>query len=84
MLISFTDDVSTVGQGKRLASWHISAGAASIVRFRRGSLAGAVIFEVQVPLNTSASQSYASPLYVTEGIFVEVTVALNAGCVDII
>jgi hypothetical protein len=85
MLIPFTDDVSLVGRGQRLASWHLSAGAAALVNFRRGSVSGPIQFQVQLPLNTSASQAYPSPLYFgPEGLFVECSVAINAGCVDVI
>lgn len=86
MVVTFTDDVSLVGRGKRLASWSFSQGAgANTINFRRGSVSGAIVFQVQVPATTSASASYPSPLYCTEGWFVEVVgTGLAQGMVDII
>ena len=86
MLVTGTDDIDVSGQGKRLASWSISQGAgANTVNFRRGTVSGAVVFQVQVPTITSASQAYPSPPYCKEGWFVEVVgTGLNFVCVDVI
>lgn len=85
MLIPFTDDISLVGRGQRLASWHLSANATTLVNFRRGTVAGPIQFQIQLTAGQSASQAYPSPLYFgPEGLFVECSVALNAGAVDVI
>ena len=87
-LITGTDDIDTAGRGKKLASWHISQGAgAQVVNFRKGALAGAIVFQVQVPATTSASQSYDSPLKIDtgEGWFIEVVASgLNFLTVNIL
>jgi hypothetical protein len=75
--ITATASFSAKGRGKRLQSWHISQGTgAQIVNFRHATAAddntGAVVFQVQVPANTSASQAYPDPIYVPEGFYVEV------------
>ena len=85
MVVPFTADISLVGRGKRLYSWHLSQGTgAQTVNFRRGSVSGEIVFQVQVPATTSASQSYNEPLYCTEGWFVDVVgTGLAVGLVDI-
>lgn len=82
-LTSFTDDVDLQDQ-KRLYSWSLSQGTgAQTINFRRGAIGGAIVFQVQVPATTSASQSYAKPLYVNEGWFIEVVATgFQQGCVD--
>jgi hypothetical protein len=85
-LKTFTADRPPVaGDGKRLHSWHISAGAvAVIVEFCDGT-AATPMFQVQVPINTSASQVYghAAPVF-PAGLHVElISGTLNRGCIDI-
>jgi len=73
------------GDGKSLHSWHISAGAvAVVVEFCNGDAASPLI-QVQVPINTSASQAYPHPAPVfPAGLHVElVSGTLNRGCIDI-
>lgn len=85
MVVSFTDDVDVSGRGKRIASWSWSSSAATTLNFRRGSLAGAIVFQAQIPITTSVQQSYMAPLYVAEGWFIEVVGAgAGQGCVDVI
>jgi len=85
-LKTFTADRSpAAGDGKRLYSWHLSAGAvALVVEFCDGTAATPLI-QVQVPINTSASQAYAhdAPTF-PAGLHVElVSGTLNRGCIDI-
>lgn len=87
-LRTFTDDrAPAAGDGKYLNSWHLSAGGtALIVRFCDGT-SSTPMFEVQVPINTSASQSYggfAERPFFPNGLHVEVVSgALNRGCIDV-
>jgi hypothetical protein len=73
---------------RNLTSWHLSAGGvALIVNFRVAVAAannsGAIQFQVQVPVNSSASQSYNRPLGFSNGLYVEVVSGtLNAGLID--
>lgn len=72
--------------GKYLSSWHLScAGTALVVRLCDGTSATPLI-EIQVPINTSASQAYprgGEPFF-PNGLHVEVVSgALNRGCIDI-
>jgi hypothetical protein len=84
MVVSFADDVD-LDDKKRLYSWSLSQGTgAQIVNFRRGTVTGEIVFQVQVATGTSQHASYAKPLYVPEGWFIEVTATgLNRGFVDV-
>lgn len=74
------------GVPKRLASWHIANNGATpcVVSFQDGD--GAEQFQVCLPANASASQSYPSPLYLTKGWKVVLTTAgtFSRGNVDLI
>lgn len=72
------------GDGKTLKNWHLSAaGTALVVRFCDGTSA-TPLFEVQVPINTSASQAYGVGIVFPAGLHIElVSGALNRGCIDI-
>jgi hypothetical protein len=73
------------GDGKILRSWHLSAGAvALVVNFCDGTSA-TPIFQVQVPINTSASQAYPHPGAIFgSGCHVEVVSGtLNRGSIDV-
>lgn len=87
-LKTFTDDrAPATGDGKYLNSWHFSAGGtACVIRLCDGTSSTPLI-EIQVPINTSASQSYGGsgrrPFF-PNGLHVElVSGALNRGCIDI-
>jgi hypothetical protein len=73
---------------RSLQSWHLSAGGtALVVNFRASTAAadatGAILFQVQVPINSSASQSYFRPLGFSGGLYVQVlSGVLNAGLID--
>jgi len=84
MIVSFTDDVDCDDK-KNLYSWSFSQGTGPcIVNFRRGAIGGAIVFQVQVPTGTSASQSYSKPLRAQEGWFIEVVNSgLTMGMVDV-
>jgi len=82
-----TIDLSATPKGRRLASWHISQGAGTqTVNFHNGN-GGPIMFQVQLPATTSASQAYdqaGMPVF-TSGLYVEVVgTGLNAGCVDLV
>jgi len=86
MVKTFTATAAYVsGDPKKIASWHLSAGGtACIVNFCNGTSA-TPIFQVQVPINTSASQSYPKPMHFPAGLHVElVSGVLNRGTVDLI
>lgn len=76
----------TAGDGKRLASWALSAGGvALVVRLCDGTSATPLI-ELQVPINASASEVYAqqAPVF-PNGLHVElISGTLNRGCVDLV
>jgi hypothetical protein len=84
---SFTASTN-FANARNLTAWHLSAGAtALVVNFRAAVAAanntGAIQFQVQVPINSSASQSYNRPLGFSNGLYVEVVSGvLNAGSVD--
>ena len=85
---SFTNDRPPVaGDTRKLVSWSLAAGGtAAVVNFCEES-AAAPIFQVQVPANTSASQSYIHPIKPPSGgrWHVElVSGVLNRGTVDLI
>jgi hypothetical protein len=75
------------GDGKRLASWHLSCGAttALIVNFCDGTSA-TPLFQVQVPVTASASQAYSQPMPIfPNGLHVEVVSGnFTRGAVDLI
>jgi hypothetical protein len=75
-------------KARSLGAWHLSAGATALVVNFRASVpaannTGAILFQVQVPINSSASQSYFRPLGFGGGLYVEVVSGvLNAGSID--
>lgn len=77
----------TTGDSKRLGSWHLSAGGtALVVNFADGTSA-TPLFQVQLAINTSASQTYAAPALPVfpNGVHVEVVSGvLNRGCIDLL
>lgn len=86
-LKTFTADrPPAAGDGKFLSSWHLSAGGTALVAEFCDGTAATPLFQVQVPINTSASQSYsktAEPFF-PNGLHVEVVSGvLNRGCIDI-
>jgi hypothetical protein len=86
-LIAFTTstDFTGVGKGRRLAAWHLSQGTGvQTVNFHNGN-GGPIMFQVQLPATTSASQAYGSPIVFTSGLYVEVVgTGFNAGSVDLV
>jgi hypothetical protein len=74
------------GDSKRLGYWSLSAGGtALVVRLCDGTSATPLI-EIQVPINSSASQAYAAPNLpiFPNRLHVEVVSGvLNRGCVDL-
>lgn len=83
MVISFTDDIDLVGRGKRVYTVGLNAAGATVVRIRRGSLAGAVAWEFGFSAAGQQHFSFKKPLYISEGVFIECTVALTSGFIDI-
>lgn len=80
-----TRNADNPGKANFLRFWSLSAGAvALVVRFCDSSSA-TPLFEVQVPINSSASQSFAHPFApFPNGLHVEVVSGtLNRGCIDI-
>jgi hypothetical protein len=82
-------DLSGPGKGRRLASWHLSQGAAGAqtVNLRSGSASGAILVQLQLPASSSRFQAYDQAGLPTfpAGLYVEVTGAgLNAGSVDLV
>lgn len=51
----------TPGDGKRLVSWHLSSGGTALVVDFCDGTSSTPIFQVQLPINASASQSYNVP-----------------------
>lgn len=82
MVITFTDDVDCSGRGKRLSSYQLNANAATVVRFREGSIAGAVKWEVAFPAAGQAGLAFTEPLFFFN-LFIECTVAITSGFVDL-
>ena len=75
------------GDTRKLTSWHLSAAATAIVVNFCENTSATVIFQVQVPLNTSASQAYIHPLRPPSGGLWHIELvsgALNFGAVDLI
>jgi hypothetical protein len=72
------------GDGRRLASWSLSAGAVALkVQFCNGT-AAAPMFEIQVPVNASSSMSYPSPPVFPLGCHLElISGTLNRGEIDV-
>jgi hypothetical protein len=50
------------GDGRQLASWSLSAGGTALVVNFCEETSGSPLFQVQVPINTSASQAYPKPI----------------------
>lgn len=87
-LRTFTADrPPDAGDGGGISSWHLSAGGvALVVEFCEGA-AGTPIFQVQVPINTSASQSYHKPIRCPSGGEWHIEVVsgtLNRGAIDFV
>lgn len=87
-LKTFTADRAPAnGDGKYLNSWHLSAGGTALVVELCDGTAATPLIQIQVPINTSASQSYsgmAERPFFPNGLHVEVVSgALNRGCIDI-
>lgn len=78
---------ATSDAGRGLASWHLSAGGTALIVNFCEEVSGDPQFQVQVPINTSASQSYAKPLRCEQGGRWHVEIvsgALNRGAIDIV
>lgn len=72
------------GDGKQLRSWHLSAGAVALIVELCDGVVGTPLIQIQVPINTSASQAYPSPLIFPAGLHVEVVSGtLNRGAIDL-
>jgi hypothetical protein len=74
-LFQFTASIDLTGKGRRVGAWHVSQGVgAQTVNFRNGGAAGTIMFQVQLPATTSASQAYSHPNLPTfpAGVYVEV------------
>lgn len=75
-----------IGDPKKLTNWHLSAGGtALVVRFCEGTSA-TPIFEVQIPINSSASQAYPDHLSCPSGGQWHIEVVsgtLNRGSIDL-
>jgi hypothetical protein len=85
-LRTFTADRPPIaGDGKMLRSWHLSAGAVALVVELCDGTAATPLIQIQVPINTSASQAYPHPGPVfPAGLHVElVSGTLNRGAIDI-
>ena len=76
----------TAGDSKRLASWHLSAGGTALVVNFCDKDSGTPLWQVQLAINTSASQAYPqSPPVFPNGLHVElVSGVLNRGCIDLV
>jgi hypothetical protein len=81
-------DLTGAGKGRRVASWHCSQGAGTqTINFRNGSITGPIMFQVQLPATTSASQSYTQGGLPTfpAGLYVEVVgTGFGVGSVDLV
>jgi hypothetical protein len=84
MVVNFVDDIDLTARGKRVAAIGFSAGAASTVNIRRGSLAGAVVWSCALAAAGTFNFAWPSPIYVAEGVFVECTAALTVGSIDLL
>lgn len=85
-LKTFTADrAPQAGDSKFLCSWSLSAGATALVVELCDGTAATPLLQIQVPINTSASQTYDRPLLFPSGLHVElVSGALNRGCIDLL
>ena len=74
------------GAANQLRSWHLSAGGTALVVNFCDNTAATPFFQVQVPINSSASESYPqSQPWFPNGLHVEVVSGiLNRGCIDIV
>ena len=83
-----TADTDLTAKAKRLASWHFSnTVAAAVINLRNGSVTGDILIQIQLAINTSASQAYHVPegaLLFTEGLFVDVVSGTIVGSVDLV
>lgn len=75
----------TAGDGKRLASYSLSAGGVALIVNFCDATNATPIFQVQVPINTSKELVFPTPAPVfPNGLHVEVVSGtLNRGCIDI-
>jgi hypothetical protein len=86
MVVNVTDDVDLTSRGKRVAAIGCSQGTGSnIVRLRRGGLTGSVVWEIQLAASSSKELSFNAPLYVAEGVYLEVAGSgLSVGSIDLL
>lgn len=82
MVVTFTDDVDLSGRGKRVHSIKLQAAAASTVRIREGSVTGAIKWEHIFAAAGEHNEQWPSPLFLYNP-FIEVTVALTSGSIDL-
>ncbi len=85
--VTGTVDLTGLGKGKRLASWHFSTtGAAAVINIRDGSVSATRYIQVQLAANTSASQAFmfanSRPVF-PNGVYVEVVSGTVVGSVDL-
>jgi hypothetical protein len=75
----------TAGDSNFLKSWHLSAGAVALVVNLCDGTSATPLIQIQVPINTSASQAYHHPgAPFPKGCHVEViSGTLNRGCIDV-
>ena len=82
-----TADTDLTAKPKRLASWHFSnTVAAAVINLRNGSVSGDIVAQIQLAVNTSASQAYDLPtgLAFPLGLFVDVVTGTIVGSVDLV
>lgn len=83
MIVSFVDDVDLADRGKRIAAVGLVAAGATIVRIRDGGVAGTIKWEFNFAAAGSVNFAWPSPIYIAKP-FVEVTVNLTSGYIDIL
>lgn len=80
-------DLTGIGKGKRVISWHFSnVTAAAVINLRDGSASATRYIQIQLPINSFASQAYgqqAAPLF-PNGVFVEIVSGTIVGSVDLV
>jgi hypothetical protein len=77
-------NVDLTTKGRRLASWQFSnITAAMVLNLRNGSVGGDIVARINLPVTTSASQSYDTPLIFPLGVFVEIVTGTVVGSVDL-
>ena len=86
--VTGSTDLTGLGKGKRVVSWHFSnTGAAAVINLRDGSVSATRYIQIQLPATTGyAALAYgqqSAPLF-PNGVYVEVVSGTIIGSVDLV